>query len=514
MRSRKVWALLPLLAIAIVAGSASIGRAASSRSVLNFAYPYTFDHLDPSIAFAVENDILSQIYETLTIYNMRTGKLEPNLATSWSHNKSGRIWTFHLRHRVKFQNGAPFNSAAVKFSLERTKKINQGAAYLWKPVKSIRTAGPYTVKITLSQKQPLPLMLSSGWGAYMMTPTADNHASSWFQAGRGVGTGPYKWKSYSPNQSAVLTKFAGYWRGWKSGQFSTINFEITPDAATRSEDIISGQAQLTEGLAPHDVASLRSSKGVAIHPVNVLAYQYLLLNTAEPPTNNLKVREAVAYAFPLKQVVNSVYAGYGAVSEGDALVPNGLWGYKPHLKPYTYNLARARALLAQAGYPKGGLTMSLIYNANDPEPPAIGELWKASLAKIGVTLNLEGLSGQAYQQTDEAPAKKRGNAEIRHWTPTYPSPQDYLLNMFTPEGIDWVAWSNRKVTKLVNRAQAQSGSSLPKAARTFGNAEAIILRNAVAIPMVERPYVYAASSSIHGSFVNRNMTLFLYGLRG
>src|SRR5262245_39730926 len=147
MRSLRLVQRLALLA-ALPLVLAACGSKSSSGQNLTIAYPAGWAALDPSIAFSSENDVLTQIYETLTIFDPANGgKITPNLATSWDHNADGTVWTFHLKKDVTFQDGSDFNANAVKWTIERDKRLNQGAAYIWAPVKSIDVVDPLTVRL-------------------------------------------------------------------------------------------------------------------------------------------------------------------------------------------------------------------------------------------------------------------------------------------------------------------------------------------------------------------------------
>src|SRR6266511_1003485 len=120
------------------------------EKVLTYAYPKDWPDLDPSVAFSAEPDVLAQIYETLTVFDPRSGNVIPGLATSWEHNADGKQWTFHLRNGVKFQDGSAFTAEAVKFTVERIKRINKGPAYIFDAVTDVKAVDPLTVQFDLS----------------------------------------------------------------------------------------------------------------------------------------------------------------------------------------------------------------------------------------------------------------------------------------------------------------------------------------------------------------------------
>ena len=127
------------LAMIFVLPSVVLGAGGTKDTVVFAAYADIKDW-DPSVAFSLEIAMLVSVYEPLVWYNPpgSAEQLRPGLATSWETSDDGLIWTFHLRKRIKFHDGEPFNAAAVKYSIDRTMKMKKGAYYIWSPVKEIR----------------------------------------------------------------------------------------------------------------------------------------------------------------------------------------------------------------------------------------------------------------------------------------------------------------------------------------------------------------------------------------
>jgi peptide/nickel transport system substrate-binding protein len=504
-------ALVSLLVIGGASGRVATHHAAPTKT-LTVSYPAgSWPALDPSVAFSSENDVLTQVYETLTRYNPATRKVVPDLALSWSHNRNGKVWTFNLRPHVKFQDGSKFTAAAVKFTVNRTKTLNKGAAYIWDAVKKVNVVSPLKVKFILSSPRPLDLVASAAWGGFMLSPKSDKQKSSWFQSGRGVGTGPYMWKSYTPGQSAVLKRFPGYWGGWKSNQFSSIVYNLSADATTRQAQLISGTSQVAQYLGYSQIKSLARRSGLKIHSLDVTGIYYLAFNTSKAPLTNVSVRQALAYSFPHAQVMKAVYGKF-APAENHNLIPRGMWGYKK-LKGYSFNLAKAKQLLAKAGHPNGGFTIDMAYIANYPQDAEIGQLWQPILKKLGIKLNLTQISLDTWL-TDCCSAPKTGPSIMTaNWPPTYPTPYDYLFSNWGTGGPggNGSYYHSKRNDRLLAKGLVQSATNRKKAAATFAKVESDILTKAATIPLVDYPMNVAAVSQIKG-FSSRCATLWMYGL--
>src|SRR6185369_5599259 len=197
------------------------------------------------------------------------------------------------------------------------------------------------------------------------------------------------------------------------------------DATTREQLIRSHQANVALNVSRQDLPSLTKSFGV--HPVSTMNVAELTLNTKRPPTNNPLVRKALLYAFPEEDVIKTVYAGYAP--KVLAFGPVGLWGTDLPLRSYTFDLNKAKEMLAQAGYANGGITLEFdSVTTAYPEERPLAELWKAALAQVGVTVNIKNISFNENVAVSTQPNPLVApNAMILEWVPNYPSLQDYLF---------------------------------------------------------------------------------------
>ncbi|MCJ7625945.1 MAG: ABC transporter substrate-binding protein, partial [Anaerolineaceae bacterium] len=129
--------------------------------------------IDPSSSFSDDLVVTTNVYETLTFYNPpgSAEAISPKLATSWDASDDAMNWTFHLREGVKFHDGTDFNADAVKYSIDRTMGLDMGAAYIFFPVEEVNVVDEFTVEFVLSFAAPMDLVLSSGYAAWIFSPT-------------------------------------------------------------------------------------------------------------------------------------------------------------------------------------------------------------------------------------------------------------------------------------------------------------------------------------------------------
>ena len=164
---------------------------------------------DPATAFSLEIFPMSNMYEPLLWYDagVKPGRFVPGLATSYSKSQDGLVWVFNLRKNVFFHDGTKFDAEAVKFVVERNKKLNGGASYIWSSVSKIIINSPHQITFTLSSPVPFDKIVSSQYGAWMYSPAIDSISKDSLNHGFGSGTGPYQLKKWARNKYILLDKF-------------------------------------------------------------------------------------------------------------------------------------------------------------------------------------------------------------------------------------------------------------------------------------------------------------------
>jgi len=487
-----------------VSGTAGASAPASpvAPQVLVYANPTTFPDLDPSTGFSNDSAVVSNVYETLTRYAPpgSTPQVQPLLATSWSTSADGLTWTFRLRPDVKFHDGTPVNAAAVKYSIERTQKLGQGAAFIWDPVKTITAVDDLTVEFTLSYQAPLDLIASSGYGAWIMSPAAtEGKDNGWFNAGHDAGSGPYMIDSYEKDQRAILKRFDGYWGGWRPGQFDTVILKVVEDATARQQMIQSGEADYTYTIPTENLPALKSDPSVKV--VANPAYQNLLilLNTAKVPTKDVLVRQALSAAFPYQTVIDSTMAGYATQARGT--VPASLIDGADQVPQYSYDLDKAKLLLAQAGYPNGGLPLTLTYTAGDTVEQQAAELFRAELAKIGVDLQVKAMAWEAQWSLAKGDPTKAQDLFMFYWWPSYATPYDFMFNLFHSEktpNFNLGYYRNPKYDALIDEANTLLSSDRAKAMAEFVAADTILVNDAAAIFVFDQQNIHVIRADLKG----------------
>jgi len=458
--------------------------------------------LDPSTEFSNSIIVLNNVYETLTRYV--DGKLEPLLATEWSANEDGTMWTFKLRKNVKFHDGAELTSEAVKFSIERTIRLAGGPAYIWDSVQEIETPDPYTVVFKLKYPANIPLIASAGYGAFIFSPKVaqigdDEAVAKWFNAGNDAGTGPYTISKYDPKAQVVLRKFDGYWRGWTERKFDIAVIQIVLDPSLRMQMVTSGKIHITRELIYDDLKKLESNPNVYINQKPSFQVLYLFFNTKKFPFNNPDFRAAVAYAISYKEIIDHVLLGYGLQPSG--IIPKGMFGYADHLPLLSQDLEKAKQLLAKSNVDSKNVKLVLTYLQSNESEKKASELIRASLKKLGIEVELRPMNwGQQWAWARSDPSKAQ-DMFIMYWWPTVMTPYDFLFSMFHTEQevlFNLSYYYNEEVDKLMDEAVQLEGTNPKRAEQLYKMVETILRRDLPAVPLYQINDIYVVHRSIKG----------------
>jgi peptide/nickel transport system substrate-binding protein len=333
--------------------------------------------------------------------------LKPELATSWEVAPDGLSVTFKLRKDAKFHDGTPVTADDVKWSFDRAVTVGgfptfqMKAGSLEKPEQFV-VVDPNTFKISLLRKDKMTLPdLAVPVAVVINSKLAKAHATDkdpwaldWLKNNE-AGGGAYKLASWKPGQETTYDRFDE----WKSGPLPKIKRVIVkevPSASAQLALLKRGDADLTYGIAPKDAQTMKEAGLKVITTPIENATWYVGMNVTKPPFDNVKVRQAVAYAVPYDKIMDSVLYGRGIKLYGAAEpVPKDDTWPQPHA--YNTNLAKAKQLMAEAGL-SGGIETTL---SLDQGYAAIGEplavLLQESLAQIGIKATINKIPGANWR---------------------------------------------------------------------------------------------------------------------
>jgi peptide/nickel transport system substrate-binding protein len=304
------------------------------------------------------------VYEALIEYTVSPdGKvgLGPRLAESWDVSDDAKTYVFNLRKDVKFSDGTPFNAEAVKWNLERLLALKLPPSARIPPVESVEVVDDYSVKIVL--KSPFAPFLASMTLPLMISPTAaqsheeeGDKGQKWL-TDNAVGTGPYMLESWVRGQELTATRNPDYWRGWEGNHVDKVVLQVVQEPTTQRLILEAGEADLADNIAFDDLDALSQTPGVVVEPGISLEMLNICMKTVESPLADKRIRQAVSYAFDYDSFINGVLNSRAQQPLGP--VPFGSWALDQDLQPYTRDLEKAKALMAEAGYPDGGFKVTI-----------------------------------------------------------------------------------------------------------------------------------------------------------
>jgi peptide/nickel transport system substrate-binding protein len=457
----------------------------------------------------------------------------PLLATSWTQN-SPKQWTVKLRQGVKSQYGNELTSADVVYTFARAKSVSGSASNSWflanvggiigyGPVlpKAPASAKVLTNEVVAVDKYTVQFNLFEATGRLFMVALADTNltifdsvemkknataSDPWSHTWGNqncAGFGPYMITTYKPGTQIIYQARPDYYR--PAPKYSKIITSAVAEAGSRVAALKTGQAQIAEYLDPADLASLQGDSSVSLVGSYTNDIAFICLNYSYPPWNlptNQLLRQAVAYAIPYDDIVTLDYLGFARRMYSQ--VPSTFDGYVPTMT-YQTNLAKAKALLSQAGFPGGnglakyssGLQFYFVAERSSLLEPVADRI-KTNLASIGINITLQPLP-QSEFATRQLQTGNMPMSLFDFSSPSVPT-TSFLTKLLyqTPTSgglVDPTHYSNKAFDALSTQAQTASGTQL---ASLTSQMQTILMTDLPTIPLVEVRPVLAMTKPLTG----------------
>jgi peptide/nickel transport system substrate-binding protein len=471
-----------------VGGTSSAGGTSSTGSgagsTLSVAISGEPDQLDPQKTSDYNSfEVLENVFDTLVEPNASL-QMEPALATSWTTSPNQLTWTFTLRNTT-WQDGTPFTSADVVYSYDRIIDQKLPNSYRFAEVKSVTADGAHKVVINL--KQPTPDLLNAIGGFMGVAIVEKKNVESGQIGQHPVGTGPYQVVSWDHGLSITLAANPHYWGG--APKIATIKYTFVSNPTVALQDLEGGEVQWTDNLPPQQVQSLqKSASGFTVKSVPSTDYWYMTLNEARKPYNDVRVRQAIAYAINPGAIVQAATFG-NAVANETAIPKTSQWYYD--YSPYTPDLSKAKSLLAQAGVKN--LTMNMMVTNEYPQTVTAAQVIASELQPLGITVKIQTLDFATWLSQEE-----NGDFDsfILGWLGNLDPSDYYYAQQITGGSFNFQKFSNPTVDQLLNQAQTTTAFAARKS--LYDQAAKIIVDQASYIYLYNPDVIQAYSSDLHG----------------
>jgi peptide/nickel transport system substrate-binding protein len=490
-----------MVMLATFAGSA-LAQPAGTLVVGLVAEPV---NLDPAqVTDLNSNRVGRRIVETLVTFPEERTEVVPGLAESWTISKDGLQYTFKLRKGISFHDGTPFNAAAVKFSIER--QFNEShpayklgkypfANYFFGNVKAVEVLSDDRVAFLLKEPRASFLAVLTAAAASIVSPAAVMKSGLDYPS-RPVGTGPFRFASWDRGQRVVLEKNPAYWKF--PVKLERVVYRPIVEDQARLTELLTGQLDLIVGVPADYVGQLEGNAKIGLLKQTGVHVWYLGINNQKKPFDDRRVRQALNYAVDKQAIVRDVLKGTGTPSLGP-VQPN-TWGADPGLKPYPYDPARAKKLLADAGYANGFTTTLWVPESGSgmQAPVAMSTVIQSNLKAVGVNVTMQTMEWGAYL------AKLRSKEQelfALSWMAGMEDPDMVMYpllhsSQWTPNGPNRALYKNDKFDQLLTEARHTTDQG--KRAGFYKQAQKILVEDAPWIFIDHEVQLAAFSKRVQG----------------
>ncbi|MBM4420902.1 MAG: twin-arginine translocation signal domain-containing protein [Chloroflexi bacterium] len=463
--------------------------------------------LDPTnVADAVGANSAAMLFEGLVRQDASLAYV-PSLATSWE--SSGLTWTFKLRQGVRFHDGSAFDASSVKFVFDRIQGPERTLVTgTWTPLlDKVEVVDAFTVRFTTKYVDPLFYTRVSGGSQTSIFSAEAFKKFGKDMARNPVGTGPFKFVQWVKDDNITLERFDGYWGG--APFLDRVVVRPRPETESRVIGLESGDIQLAIRLNPEHIERVEKNSRLKLIRNDTQRHYYTGLNLQKKPYSDLRVRQALNHAIDKDSLIKNTLVGLGKPQGG--LIPVGAPGYV-ELPGFKYDPARARQLLADAGYPNGFSANFVgtkgIYLKDFEIEQAMQQMWRA----VGVNIDLTIVENAKYLELLRQDPRK-STLEM-YWntsgTPS-PGPADYYLrrfgcDFFAPVGFNSAGSCVPEIDTLAKGAQLELDTA--KRDALIKSAQEQISAQALGVWLLSVTQLTGTSAKLHDPVI-RNESLYV-----
>lgn len=437
--------------------------------------------------------VMEQVYSTLMSLTP-DNEVEPDLAESYEVSDDGLTYTFKLREGVKFHNGDPLTSEDVKFTFDRLRAPDSGYSYGSQiaTIKRVDAPDPETVVFRLSE-QTAPFLV------YMAFPGSSIVPKKLVESGynlnsRPIGSGPFKFVKYQPKNVISFVRNPDYYEPGKP-YLDGMEWRIISDTAALTTALVSGGADFTNVVPPQDWNRMKETSGLVTESVVGSSYNWLLPNNSRKPFDDPRVRQAISYALNRENLVNGGFFGLATPILG-GVVPEWSWAYAPDLQ-FTGpkgDPAKAKELLAQAGYPNGFSTSTTIASSF-PNLMAMAPIIQQDLQKVGIKAKIATVEIPRYW--DEVWGTSNFDVTTMYWVSPLVDPDDFLYNNYRSKmPINVQKYANPRMDSLLNQAKSTPDQAERK--QLYDEIQRLSMKDMPIVPLVNGWVLFAYTDKLQG----------------
>lgn len=394
MKNRLLIFLAALLCTVLALGStANALEIKNGKMIMVIGGRQPAPDIDPSHKTDMSRRMLQQaLYDGLFKYVGNPARVDPWLAESYKASPDAKIWTIKLVKNARFHNGDPVTAKAVKWSFDRTLKLNKGPAWMLSSVldpSNITVLDNYTVQFKLSSSYA-PFISVLPW-FYIMNPKVvmaheknGDYGQDWLKDNE-AGSGPFRKGRWQHGVMYEMVAVKDYWKGWSAHKHpDSVIYKLIRETSSLKIGLQKGQLDIAVDLSADDYELLNKYRGVKVYRNSNITTLGLKMNTQKGYTSDINIRKAISYAVDYDAMLQSVN---GMAIKEDSPFPIGLKG---HVKTNAYrlDLDKAKYYMKKAGYPNGGFELEYVYVQGLESEKHAGLLLMDNLAKIGIKVKM------------------------------------------------------------------------------------------------------------------------------
>ena len=452
----------PLLTLTVLL--AACGDGPRTAPDLNYYLNSDPASLDPALSTDVQTgEVVAMLFDNLVQFDTE-GRLRPGIAARWEADSTGRIYTFHLRPDATFHNGRPIRAGDVRASILRALDPASRAGRQW-PLLPIRGARAYAAgeaagvrgiavpddsTIAFTLEEPLnifPKFLAMPVAAVVPTPAPADFDR------RPVGSGPWRFVSWSHDDLLVLARNERWWGG--APLEDTLRIRIIPEPLTQAAEYESGALSVVE-IPFGETRRWEQTNPDELQRRPAFRDLFIALNTRRGPLRDVRVRRALNHAVDVETILRTAMAGRGVRAAGS--IPPGIMGYDSTRVPFAWDTAAARRLLTEAGY--GGGFRVRLWRSKRAELARVAQVVQQDLALVGVEVEIVERDAPSVRAT-----VRNGEADLYlgDWWADYPDPENFTYPLFHSAnhgaGGNYAFLADSALDAMIARARATPDST-------------------------------------------------------
>ncbi|MHA6260291.1 ABC transporter substrate-binding protein [Sporosarcina sp. CAU 1771] len=464
--------------------------------------------LDPSRVTEGESfKVTKNLYETLVEFGEGDTTVGEGLATAWEPTEDGLMYTFTLREGVKFHDGTDFNADAVVYNFERWAN---GDAEMFpyyssmfggfkddegRVIESVTADGDYTVVFKLTRAQA-PFLKNLAMNMFAIASPAAIEEFGDKLGSNPVGTGPFKFVEWRPNETITIERFEDYWQEGLP-KLARVIFKSIPDNSARLNELLAGDIDLADGIDPSDGVTIEDNADLQLFVRPSMNVGYLGLTVTRPPFDKKEVRQAMNYAIDKQSIIDAFFEGRAVSAKNP--IPPSISGYNDDIEEYPYDPEKAKELLAEAGL-ADGFDMDLwampVPRPYMPDGGKVAEVIQKNLADVGINAKIVQFEWATYL---EKASNGEADAFMLGWTGDNGDADNFIYVLLDKDNIgsnNYTYYENDELHDLLIEAQTEVDED--KRNEIYKKAQEIIHEEAPWVPLAHSTPLLGGAANLTG----------------